>query len=441
VHQSLAARIHKNLPISSAESYAISSPNTLIRFGYELNADSRAAGRFETTTGGEFYASGVGGTITGRRGSLILIDDPITSREDVEREGARNRLWDWYQSDLVTRLKPGGKICLVQTRWHVDDLAGRLLQSQPDAWTILKLPAIAEEDDPLGRAVGDWLWDDDPAYAYGQWLRERYAECEQNGAMRDWDALFMQTPVNRAGNLFLVDNLRIVDQCEDLGSTRPVRAWDLAGTTKKSSDWSVGVRMHRLPSNRLFISDVVRLKGTPEMVEKAILATARSDGWHTKISLSRDPGQAGLAQEAYLVRQLMGFEVISESESGDKVLRASPFASQVNVGNVSLLNTGSWDIRAFVEELRDFPSGKHDDIVDSCSKAFATLGGSSLNAAMWEALAGGGPAPSPGTLEYALTRIVDGPPNEPPARPPSAQPKPTAAPYVPTGQLNRFGTM
>src|SRR5690242_981243 len=143
------------------------------------------------------------------------------------------------------------------------------------------------------------------------------------------------------------------------------------------------------------------------MVEKAIVETARRDTWHTKISLSRDPGQAGLAQEAYLVRQLMGFEVISEPESGDKVLRASPFASQVNVGNVSILNSGDW-VRPLIEEMRDFPAGRFDDQIDACSKAFATLGGSGLNVAMWEAL-GKGSAFQPGSPEYAMQRLVDGP--------------------------------
>ena len=86
--------------------------------GYGLSADSQAAGRWETTNGGEYFAAGVGGAITGRRADLAIIDDPVRSREDADSEVTRNRTWEWYKSDLYTRLKPGGRIVLIQTRWH-----------------------------------------------------------------------------------------------------------------------------------------------------------------------------------------------------------------------------------------------------------------------------------------------------------------------------------
>jgi hypothetical protein len=121
--------------------------------GIELSGDSQAAGRWSLKGGGEYYAAGVGVGIAGFRADLAIIDDPVRSREDAESETVREKLWDWYQSDLSTRLKPGGRIVLIQTRWHEDDLAGRLLEAQAaggDQWTILSLPAEAEEKSSRG---------------------------------------------------------------------------------------------------------------------------------------------------------------------------------------------------------------------------------------------------------------------------------------------------
>jgi hypothetical protein len=92
--------------------------------GVGLAADSQAAGRWETNAGGEYFAAGVGGAIAGRRADLVVIDDPVRSREDADSELIRDKTWDWYKSDLYTRLKPGGRIILIQTRWHEDDLGG-----------------------------------------------------------------------------------------------------------------------------------------------------------------------------------------------------------------------------------------------------------------------------------------------------------------------------
>jgi hypothetical protein len=116
--------------------------------GVGLAPDSQAAGRWETDHGGEYFAAGVGGAIAGRRADLVVIDDPIRSREDADSETVRDKIWDWYKSDLYTRLKPGGRIVLIQTRWHEDDLAGRLLADMAaggDHWEVISLPALAEQ--------------------------------------------------------------------------------------------------------------------------------------------------------------------------------------------------------------------------------------------------------------------------------------------------------
>jgi hypothetical protein len=154
--------------------------------GYSVRSDSAAAGRWELDTGAEYYAAGVGGTITGRRADLAIIDDPVGSRQDAESELQRERVYDWFRADLYTRMKPGGRIILIQTRWHSDDLGGRLLaemETGKDKWHVLKLPALAtDDDDAMGRAIGEPLW--------AEWEdAEKLDRKRQAIGERDWSAL------------------------------------------------------------------------------------------------------------------------------------------------------------------------------------------------------------------------------------------------------------
>ena len=131
-------------------------------FGARVRADSAAANRWDLVGhAGGMVTAGVGGTITGRGADLLVIDDPHKSAEETGSVTYRERVWDWYRAVARTRLEPGAGVVVVQTRWHEDDLAGRLLadaESEGDRWQVLSLPAVAEDDDPLGRSVGDPLW-------------------------------------------------------------------------------------------------------------------------------------------------------------------------------------------------------------------------------------------------------------------------------------------
>ena len=118
----------------------------------DLSSDSQAAGRWALTSGAEYYAAGVGVGIAGFRADLAVIDDRVRSREDADSQAIRDRIWDWYKTDLLTRLRPGGRVVLIQTRWHEDDLAGRILAeaaTSGEQWHVLSLPAEAEPGDPL----------------------------------------------------------------------------------------------------------------------------------------------------------------------------------------------------------------------------------------------------------------------------------------------------
>lgn len=326
-----------------------------------------------TTNGGEYKAAGIGGPITGRRADLAIIDDPVKDRRTAESESDRNTVWDWFTSTLRTRLKPNASVVLIMTRWHMDDLGGRLLDRQGDRWEVLKLPAIAEEDDDLGREPGEWLWGDDN-YGYADDLRDALVEAEQNGAMRDWQALYQQEPRPAEGALFKTLALRFVPTMP--GGGRTVRGWDLAATSQQGTtnpDWTVGVLLTRAPDGLFTVGDVVRLRGGPAEVRQAIVNTAHRDGIGVIVGLPQDPGQAGKVQVADLTAALAGFPVESSPESGNKATRAAPAAAQMTVGNISLV-TAPWNT-PFIDELSGFPSGMKDDQVDAFSRAFSMLVG------------------------------------------------------------------
>jgi hypothetical protein len=159
-------------------------------------ADRQAAGQWETERGGEYFATGIGGSVTGRRADLAIVDDPVRGREDADSERARATAWDWYVNDFSPRLKPGGAVILIQTRWHEDDLGGRLLERERASWRVIELPMEALPGDPLGRAVGERLWP--------EWFTESQVE-QAKRDVRAWNALYQQRPASEEGDYFKLE--------------------------------------------------------------------------------------------------------------------------------------------------------------------------------------------------------------------------------------------
>lgn len=335
--------------------------------GYGLNTNSRAASRWQTSNRGEYFATGIRGPMAGRRADLAIIDDPIKSFVDAESARQRDRIWEWYCSDLVTRLKPRARIALIMTRWHEEDLAGRLIAQPGKPWNLIRLPALAEVDDPLQRAIGEPLWP--------EW-EDRAALEEKRDAVgeRVWTALYQQSPRPLQGSLFKVSRIEFLDQLPANVVGPTVRAWDLAATVALSGndpDWTVGIKVLRDPAGRWIVLDSIRLRGSPREVECAITGAALADGSGVMIALPEDPGQAGKGQVSYLTARLGGYNVRASRETGSKVLRATPLAAQVETGNLALIRA-AWNY-ALIEELRDFPFGRKDDQVDALARAFYML--------------------------------------------------------------------
>jgi predicted phage terminase large subunit-like protein len=323
-----------------------------------LSDDNRAVSRWQTVSGGSYYAVGVGGALTGRGADVLLIDDPHKNRAEAESKIVRDAVWDWFRSTAYTRLEKGGSVVIIMTRWHEDDLVGRCIESG-EPWEVLSLPAITEADESE-RKKGDALWPDKYPVEALERIRTTVGE-------REWTALYQQRPAPLEGALFKPDRLTLID-AEPAG-VRWVRAWDF-GATAGGGDWTVGTKLG-VRDGRPIVADVVRFQGAPEDVERTLVATASRDGRGVTVNIPQDPGQAGKAQVQYFARLLGGYTVKASPETGDKVLRAEPFAAQVNVGNVSLVK-GSWNA-ALIDEMRSFPNGRHDDQIDALSRAYGNF--------------------------------------------------------------------
>ena len=332
--------------------------------GYALAGDSHAAHRFATTERGEYFATGVHGPVIGRRADLVLIDDPIKNHVEADSALARDHLWNWYRSELITRLKPKGRVVVIMTRWHHDDIGGRLLASD-DRWDVLRLPALAETDDPLGRLAGEALW---PTWEDAEALARKRATV----GSRIWAAHYQQAPLTDSSGLFPAQRIAIIDTAPIEGGC--VRAWDLAATAAsegRDPDWTVGVKLLRAPGGTCHVLDIVRLRAGPHEVSEAIVATAARDGRSVIVGLPQDPGQAGKQQVAWLTSQLNGHQVVASPETGSKVTRATPVAALIEAGRLTILRA-PWNA-AFVAELADFPHGRKDDQVDALARAYGLL--------------------------------------------------------------------
>ena len=333
------------------------------RLGYKVQRGA-SVDRFTTNRGGQYYTTGVRGAIAGRRADLLLVDDPVKSQADADNAASRERLWRWFRSDLSTRLRPGGRIVVIMTRWHPDDLGGRLLDSGD--WRVLRLPALAEANDPLGRIAGAPLW---PEWESLEALHRKRRMLGE----RTFASLFQQAPIRQQGLLFRAGQIGILDHDPQMDGGQVVRAWDLAATADGTGnpDWTAGVKLLRCEDGCFVVLDVRRVRVSSAEVAALIVATAHQDGREVAVGLPQDPGQAGKAQIHFLTQKLAGFRVAATPETGAKLSRAVPVASQVEAGLLRVVQA-EWT-RAFLEELADFPNGSKDDQVDALSRAFLML--------------------------------------------------------------------
>lgn len=332
-------------------------------FKTRLDPQSQSAEAWLTTTGGGYVAAGVGGGITGKGAHVLVIDDPVKNRDDAESSNARESTWDWYTSTAYTRLAPGGGVLVILTRWHDDDLAGRLLKAAADngeQWEVVNYPARAEVDEEF-RKAGEALHSE-------RYDEEALARIEKAVGPRDWSALYQQNPVADDGDYFNRDMINYYNR-EDIDHDRMkfYCAWDLAIGKNDRNDYTVGIVVGVDEHDCMFVVDMVRGRFDGfELVEQIL---DLYEVWKPSI-IGIEKGHIEMALGPFLekrVRERGLYEAyFKDLKTGrrDKEARARAIQGRMQQGMVFLPKEENFT-GPLVAELLRFPNGVHDDQVDA----------------------------------------------------------------------------
>ena len=301
--------------------------------------------------------------ITGRRADLVVIDDPIRSFEDASSELIRNKQWDWFATDLRTRLKPGARIVLIQTRWHEDDLAGRILADMAtggEQWHVISLPAEAEADDPLGREPGAWLWDEGP-YGYGAVLRREKAVQPP----RNWSALYQQRPAPEEGDYFKAEWLKPYDIAPPRETAADLRRQRLRGDAGRRRLHRARRRRHRSRSSECSCSICGASRPRPTSGWTPCSTSWRSGSRSAgPTRADRSNHRSARSSTAAMIERQVFVAGRAFPTRFDKAIRAQSIRGRMAVAGLYVPTRAPWlaDLRA---ELLGFPAAKHDDQVDA----------------------------------------------------------------------------
>lgn len=377
----LASRMNRDVQrVIDGERYRSIFPDTQL-FGKDVRsvADGswlRNSDIFEVVgQGGVYRSAGVGGGITGMGYNYGVIDDPIKNRQEADSRAYRESLWDWYVSAFRTRADDDSAgILLTLTRWHEDDLAGRLLKqakSNPkaDQWTVISLPAraLSEPANPEDqRRPGEPLW---PA-RYGEEALDRI---EAGLGDREWNALFQQTPKPDSGKILDSAKLRLISPDEIPPLVKIVRYWDLAFSEQQGADYVSGAKVGLTADNRRVILHLKRIKGRWTESRPVIIEMALRDGVNVECIIEANGTQLGYFQDIHDDERLARRLVSPGIPKGSKEMRASLWGSRLDDGIIYCVR-GEWNQSLF-DEMDFFPNGENDDQVDGVSGANYALVG------------------------------------------------------------------
>lgn len=327
----------------------------------KLAEDSKAKNRWHTNKAGGYVAAGVGGAITGRGANIIIIDDPFKDREEAESQVIRDKVYDWYTSTAYTRLAPGGAIVIIHTRWHDDDLIGRILAAEPGKWEHLNFPAIAEEDEQF-RKRGEPLWEQ-------RYNKEALHEIKDSIGPYDWACLFQQNPINEETQEFKKIYFKYYRETDRPTGMRILTAIDPAISKKESADDSVVMTVGIAPSiiPRQIIGGVFLLEYTAGKMNPSELIDEifyHEQTWHSDLviveTVAYQEALAHFLREQMLrTGQMLNIEEVKHSVDKERRIRGLiPYYKSGLVHHLS----GMGELEA---QLLRFPKAAHDDIIDA----------------------------------------------------------------------------
>ncbi len=350
-----------------------------------IRPDVKSVGHFKTTKGGSMLSVGLGGAITGKGADAFIIDDYIKTADEAGSRSVRDKHWEWFTGTAYHRLEPNASMIIIATRWHKDDLIGRIKKefgvlspTNPGGWDIVEFRAIAEEDDPLGRPIGEPLFP------------ERYGLTELADRKRTlgtffFNAIFQQKPEDDASKLTDPDWIDQISHNElpVLEKLEYARIWDFGGGKSKENDPSVGALIGVDHGTfQCYIIDIWRGKVTPNTVESVVRSKAMADGTSTTVIIEQEPGASGKQLVSHLTNNVLPeYNVMPSPATHSKVTRAMPFLAACESGKVKILDR-KW-MQGFLDEFADFPDGQHDDQVDAVAIGYNMMLNKKPHSVVW----------------------------------------------------------
>ncbi len=314
---------------------------------------------------GSFRNTTVLGAINGMELHLGVIDDPVKGHAEAHSRLVRDRTWNWFADDYLSRLSKDSALLIIMTRWHVDDLLGRFIERSGGDVKVLDYSAIATRDEEY-RKKGEALF---PEHKPLDFLLAR----KKIMSIGSWESEYQQNPIIIGGGIFPIEKPQTLKFWVRTGITKSVRYWDKAGTSDGGAH-TAGVLMHKMSNDTFVIEHVVRGQWSALERERKIKSWAEQDQiglQNYEIGVEQEPGSGGKESAEATIRMLAGWRCYADKVTGSKEIRAEPFAAQVQGGNVWLV-AGDWHYD-FLDELESFPNGRYMDQADAASGAFNRL--------------------------------------------------------------------
>ena len=308
---------------------------------------------------GSIRLVGASGSITGQDADYIILDDIYSGFDDITPSLLAKKI-DWFKTIIEQRIEPHTKLVILHTRWHSEDLQGYLHEHYPDDYSFLEFPAIDED--------GKALWPE--RYTIAEYNKKRVAMGE-----RQFQAIYQQKPLDLTSDFFHTDRLIFEDRFDDYPIAR-CRSWDIASSDDSlgdQRDYTAGVRMLKTPGDQYWIFDFEHGQYGND-VKHIIQDTAKRDSPQYTILLEpgTSGGAAGLLYEEYKTA-LTGYNTVQSLPKGTKADRATPFSNAVYDGKVHVCINNNEQRELFLSQLKSFPNGKHDDLVDACAYGYLWL--------------------------------------------------------------------
>lgn len=367
----LASRMNRDTQriIDSAEYHDLFPGTTLSRsdFAQKKSGYIRNSDMFEIVDHtGVYKSAGVGGSITGMGMKYGIIDDPFKNRAEANSQTKRDTVWDWYMSTFYTRLEKNGKILITLTRWHEDDLAGRLLEQSKndptaDQWEVLEFPAIADGElhplDPRGH--GEALWPN-------KYPLERLLKIKATVGSYEWNSLFQQRPAPAEGALFRQKWWKFYETVP-YHIDEYILSWDMAFKDNPDNDYVVGQCWGRVGPDYYLLDQVRDRMSFTETVQSFRSFSAK---WPQATAKYVEDKANGSAVIDTLKREISG--IIPVTPDGGKITRAQAVTPLIEAGNVYLPKHAAFT-HDLIVEAKAFPNGKHDDQVDALTQALTNM--------------------------------------------------------------------